>query len=261
MALDKVSIDKLLLLINGIIMCAMTVGLIFYWLRVNDITSVYNTDNISLANNVTVGRKERQISISNTAEFVSFSFGMYALPVILIDIFCTKYNPYYMFARNVKITLCCACTIFPLYIITINVYYYMNDANTFIIDNIFYSANWSSHTQIRFLPALNCDSGTVKVDYDGNYTSEDCWNFKTLNNVYTQCCARWVTEIYPTFNLNELITEYIIDTIAYLFMFFLFAILDVIMTNIRVGSWDSRCNDKYRDVHDEYAQRFIGVLV
>jgi hypothetical protein len=121
-------------------------------------------------------------------------------------------------------------------------YGYINNISWFFTDTTFYNSKWSSHSQNPFLPTLICSDGSIKIDYSGNYTTKDCWNFETLSgSAYTQCCAKLVDE-YPVYNFDEIIDKFVTNTTIFVFALILAQIIDIVMFSIYACSMWNICD-------------------
>ena len=226
MTLDKVTLNRLFMTINAIIVSAMMLGLIFYCVQVNYESSIHNIDNITLANNATVGRIEHSVQVSHTnIIYLSIGFVSYALICVIICVL--TQNPAFKFGLYPLVN------IMPIVVVGSMLRTYINDRSWFFVDTTFFNSKWSTHLQNSLLPILNCSTEEVKIDYDGNYTVTDCWNFEKSNGeVYTQCGACSIIESLE-YDLDNLVWGHVINTTVYVSMLLLAQIIDMVVICVR----------------------------
>lgn len=243
MPFSKENLNRLFMLINTIIIGAMTIGVLVYCARVNYACTIRNIDNITLANNVTVGREEHRVLPHIYALYVPLGFVFYAVVCIVFNALRVNNSLDIKIITFVIYTiLYVQCVTYPMVGTGFALYYYINDKSWFFVDDTFYNSGWSYHSQNQFLPTLTCDPDAIKVDFNGNYTTKDCWSFGAFDgSVYTQCCAHLVVDTTPVYDLDKLVKEYVNNTTLITFMIVLAEIIDLVTCSI-MGGWYRRCN-------------------
>ena len=244
MTFSKENLNRLFMLINTIIIGAMIIGVIVYCAQVNYTSSIHNIDNITLANNATVGRIEHRILPYIYTIYVPLGFVFYAVVCIVFNALRVNNSLDINIITFVIYTvLYLQCAAYPMVGTGFALYHYINDKSWFFTDDTFYNSGWSYHSQNQFIPILACDSDAVKVDFNGNYTTKDCWSFGAFDgSVYTQCCARLVVDATPVYDLDKLVNEYVNNTTVITFMIVLAEIIDLVTCSITGGLWNRCCN-------------------